>query len=217
MMAKGYTYEPTPAEMVLTELVGNTLLSGYYRDLVRGFDLPGTARVLDYCCGSGIIAAKIATQLRAGGRLVVAEVSERWLCRAAGRLQRFPGAACAHLTGLQGRILGGDYDAIVVHFVLHDFLAQLRPLVLQQLLQNLRGQGTLYLREPLGERHGMQLFELINLLEATKNLDYDYQVRRQALVGCFVDIRCRLKPGPSNQPSTGEAGRPASSAIASAG
>jgi|GEM_PF-1526545 len=191
-MKQAYTYEPAGLEILLTELAGATFLQGYYTDFVRSLGVEKSDRILDYCAGGGFIAGKIAEKLR-DGRLVYADVSRKWLARAAGRLSAYQTAASTLLTGLGGAIRGGGYDKIVVHYVLHDFPVSLRASVIQQCAENLKATGTLFIREPLGTKHGMMLYEAINLLEAAKTLSYHYQVTRQRLPGVYIDIKCRLK------------------------
>lgn len=186
-----YTYEPTATEIALAELVGGTLLQGYYRRFAQGIPLRSDARVLDYCAGSGLLAEKLAVRL-ATGQLVAADVSRVWWWRAVKRLAWSEQTRCVQLGGFEESILGGDYDVIVVHFALHDFPPQLRPPVLRQLLANLKPGGVIYLREPINRNHGLPLFALINLLEASKQLAYQYQLG-QAIVGRYVDVRCSLK------------------------
>ena len=191
MTMEHYTYEPSAGEVALTEIVGGTLLKGYYRRFARDLPLQRETRVLDYCAGSGLLAEIIAARMDAG-QLVAADVSRVWWWRAVKRLAWLDHVRCVQLAGFDEVIHGGEYDVIVVHFALHDFPPQLRPPVLQQLLRNLQPGGVIHLREPVDRNHGMPLFALINLLEASKQLAYEYRLGR-ALVGRFVDVRCWRK------------------------
>ncbi len=191
MAMEQYTFEPSATEIALTELVGGTLLQGYYRRFARGLPLQRETKVLDYCAGSGILSEKIAARLDAG-QLVAADVSRVWWWRAVKRLAWLDHVRCAQVTGFDEIIQGGDYGAVIVHFALHDFPPQVRPQVLRQLMRNLKPSGVIHLREPIGRNHGMPLFALINLLEATKQLAYEYELGR-ALVGRYVDVRCWRK------------------------
>lgn len=71
-------YEPSLAEIVLTNAMGNTLMHPYYMSFVKGLDIKPFDTVLDFCCGSGIISRKIA-RLLPEGHLVCADVSQKWL------------------------------------------------------------------------------------------------------------------------------------------
>jgi len=190
-MDETYTFEPSDMEVLLTEFIGNSLIRRFYSGFVNKLGIGANDKVLDYCCGSGIISRKILKSLNRG-MLVYADVSCKWLRHAAKNLGSYKLAESCSISEFGSMIAGGEYNKIVVHYVLHDFPEQYRIQVINQLVKNMKRDGILFIREPLGEKHGMKFYELVNLLEATKSLTYEYVISKKFIIGEFVDIKCRL-------------------------
>lgn len=188
-----YSYEPSRLEIILTNFLGLTLLQKYYGNFVKGLDIKENDKVLDFCSGSGIIAGKAAGCLKRG-QLIYADVSEKWLANAAEKIHRFHMAKPYHIKELSGLILKGYYDKIIVHFTLHDLPDSLQMKIIKQLIHNLKPSGLLIIREPNAKRHGVKLFRIINLLESEKAVCYSYSIRKEPIVGEYIDIRSWLKP-----------------------
>lgn len=191
-MNQQYTYEPYALEIALTNLLGNSILKPYYANFVRSLDVKDGEKVMDYCAGSGIISKMIAKKGK-GGALIYTDVSQKWLAQASRKVKRFSCARGVRLKGFHGLIEGGEYDKIVVHFSLHDFPSEVASVIVHQLIENLGRSGVLVLREPIGKKHGIELHRIVNLLESTKKIDFEYDIEQNRVMGDFVDIRCRLK------------------------
>jgi ubiquinone/menaquinone biosynthesis C-methylase UbiE len=191
-MKNEYIFEPSLLEMAITELIGNMLAKQYYRKTVEKLGVAVDDKALDYCSGSGIISKEILKHL-VQGQLIYADVSEKWLMHAKEKLKRYKNAKSEKISGFQGKISGGEYDKILMHFSLHDFPNEYRLPIINQLIENLKPTGRLYIREPLSSTHGFQLHELINLLEYTKKLIYEYNIVKSRFVGEYVEIDASLK------------------------
>jgi hypothetical protein len=63
----------------------------------------------------------------------------------------------------------------------------LRPSVLAQLAENLNG-GTLWIREPLRNDHGIPLCALVNLIDSAGCFSYTYRLGQSRLAGQFGQI-----------------------------
>jgi len=187
-----YTFEPVKLEVFLTNCMGSTLLQGYYSNFVNRLNIREHDRILDYCSGSGVISAKIARRLKSG-QLVFADVSRVWLSKAEKRMKKYRMASGYHIEDFSGLIQGGNYDKIVIHFSLHDFPEAYQSRIIRQMIQNLKPDGRLIIREPIGEDHGMKLRELLNLMENAGRLAFEYSTFNKPLVGELVDVRCWLK------------------------
>lgn len=155
------TPRPLPRlEVLIEEFVGNRFGSGVYRRWVEGLGLARSACVLEVGCGAGACARHLA-EVVPDGRLVCLDSDARWLARAEQRLHRAPQAefVCADICAWQAP---GEFDDVVVHFMLHDIAAHARPRAIASIAASLRPGGALCLREPLGE--GMAEAELDELL-----------------------------------------------------
>lgn len=190
-MQDKYVFEPTQLEILITELIGNTLAKPYYCKFVENLKIEAYDKVLDYCSGSGIISKKISKQLKQG-QLVYADVSEKWLIHAAKKLKYNKNTRGEKIRNFQGKISGGEYDKIFVHFSLHDFPKEYLLLVINQLAENLKTTGRLHIREPISSKHGIQLHEVVNLLEHTKKLSYEYCIIKSRFFGEYVEIDAGL-------------------------
>ena len=179
------TYEPPPLEIKITLALGLTVLSPYYRSFAKSLNLRGNERVLDFGSGSGICTRHIAARLqRSGGHLDCVDVSHGWMEVIRKTLRRYDNASyhLGHITKLD--LPASAYDAVVVHFVLHDIPATERPDVINALARKLKPGGRLLLREPAGE--GLELDELRSLTLSAGLYPSILDVRR-ILIGTVID------------------------------
>lgn len=178
-------YEPPPLEIRLTLALGLTVLSPYYRSFAQGLDLEGNERVLDFGSGSGICSRHIAALLhRGGGHLDCVDVSEGWISVIHKMLRRYDNVRyhLGYITELD--LPEATYDAVVIHFVLHEIPAAGRSQVVSALARKLKPGGRLLLREPTGE--GLELDEL-RKLALSAGLDPAALNVRKILIGTVID------------------------------
>jgi ubiquinone/menaquinone biosynthesis C-methylase UbiE len=138
----------------VTDALSLTVLSPYYRGFARILSPHGNERVLDFGSGSGICSRHIAARLQPnGGQLDCLDISYGWSKVIRKTLKRY-----RNVTYHLGRITQLDlpesaYDAVVIHFVLHDIPTAERLGILKALARRLKPGGRLLLREPHG--HGI--------------------------------------------------------------
>jgi ubiquinone/menaquinone biosynthesis C-methylase UbiE len=159
------TYEPPVLEIWLTCTLGSTILRPYYQGFVRGLNLHGDERVLDYGAGSGVLSRHIAARLqKSDGYLECVDVSHSWMTVIRKTLRRYTnvGYHLGHITRLD--LPDDAYDVVVIHFVLHEVPALERPAIVGALARKLKAGGRLVLREPQDE--GLTPKELRSLADA---------------------------------------------------
>jgi ubiquinone/menaquinone biosynthesis C-methylase UbiE len=157
--------EPSATEVFLSKMLGITLLSPFYSRFVDQLGLQGNEKVLDYGSGPGIIARHIARRLNSeAGRVTCVDISRSWLKSARGTLKRYPHVTF-HLGTLDEIPLQeGKLDVVVIHFVLHDVEARMRPRRVRQLAKALCVGGRIVIREPTAKSHGMPAEEIRTLM-----------------------------------------------------
>lgn len=142
-------YEPSSLEIALTQVAG-VLGFFFYRSYVYRLPLQGNEAVLDFGAGSGACARYLAARLkRKGGRVTCVDISNRWYEVIQKNL--------SHYRNVNYRV--GDiehiplpnrtYDAIFIHFVLHDIPVNERPRIIQGLALKLKPGGQWFIREPV--------------------------------------------------------------------
>lgn len=144
------TYEPSPLEVKLTLLLGNTLARPFYTSDIRWLGLRGDERVLDFGAGSGVCSQHLARHLlRGNGHLTCIDVSRVWHQVIQETLRTYPNVdyACGDIAVLD--IPDATYDAVFVHFVLHDIPTVKRPGTVKHLSRKLAAHGKLFIREPI--------------------------------------------------------------------
>ena len=178
------TYEPSALEIRLTLSLGLTVLSPYYRSFVRGLNLNGDERVLDFGSGSGICSRHIAASLQRGGHLDCLDVSYGWINVIRKTLQQYSNVSyyLGHISNID--LPDAAFDVIVIHFVLHDIPVNERLEVINALTSKLKTTGRLIVREPQG--HNLSLDELINLT-ATAGLHPSIINARKVAIGQVFD------------------------------
>jgi hypothetical protein len=99
-------------------------------------------------------------------------------------LRRFPNV-CLYLGDIGALGLPDDaYDAVVVHFVLHDIPRPQRGRIVSALVDKLKPAGRLLMREPVG--HGLELRELRSLAERS-SLHIASLAEHKVAIGPVID------------------------------
>jgi len=141
--------EPGLFEVQFTLFLGKTLISSQYKQYVDELDLRGDEVMLDYGSGSGVCSRFLAQRLlEGGGHLTCMDVSCVWIEVIKKTLKNFPNVdyRCGETMHLD--INDDSFDALFIHFVLHDIEHAERPEIVKHLLATLKRGVKLFLREP---------------------------------------------------------------------
>lgn len=143
------SYEPSSFEVFITVAVGN-LFGGTYKEYCDRLGLRGDERVLDFGSGAGTPARYLAQTLaRGGGHLTCVDISHGWIQVAQKRLKKYPNVEF-HVGDIGDLHLpSASFDAVFLHFVLHDIQADERPRIVRELVRALAYDGKVLVREPL--------------------------------------------------------------------
>lgn len=157
-------YEPSTGEVWLT-LIAGKVLGRYYRGYVDSLELDADGRVLDFGSGSGVCSRHLAQRLAPGGHLTCVDVSHRWQEVIRKQLRRYPHVdyRCGEMWTLD--LPPGSYDAVFVHFVLHDIPEHEHDRILAAFARSLKDGGRVLIREPSNPGHGMLLEDMRALFE----------------------------------------------------
>jgi ubiquinone/menaquinone biosynthesis C-methylase UbiE len=100
------------------------------------------------------------------GLLSCVEISPYWIEKARQRLKVFTNIE--YLQGVITRMTVPEnhFDAVIIHFVLHDIEPASRIDVVSALAKVIRPEGTLFIREPAKPNHGMPLSEIRALMQS---------------------------------------------------
>jgi ubiquinone/menaquinone biosynthesis C-methylase UbiE len=157
---------PHMSRIIEEELIDYRIRSCFYHpDYVKRLGLSGTERILEFGSGGGCMSRPLAKTLSPEGALSCVEFSPYWMEKARRRLKDYP-----DIEYLQGDITRmpvpeNHFDAVIVHFVLHDIEPAARIGVVSALARCLRSEGSLFIREPAKPEHGMPLSEIRALMQ----------------------------------------------------
>ncbi|MFA4824695.1 MAG: class I SAM-dependent methyltransferase [Methanoregula sp.] len=157
---------PPLARIIEEELIDYRIRSRFYHpDYVKRLGLYGSERVLEFGSGGGCLSRALARTLNPEGALSCVEISPYWVEKAKRRLKD-----CTNIEYLQGDITRmpipeNHFDAVIIHFVLHDVEPAARIDVVSALAKCLRPEGTVFIREPAKPEHGMPLSEIRALMQ----------------------------------------------------
>jgi len=192
-----YHREPGATEIVVMQ-IATTLMKPIYRRYADSIDLAGCRQVLDYGSGTGVLSKYLARQLRKGGGILTCvDVSERWQAKAKRELRRY-----ANVEFRLGRLMAlefddGHFDAISLHFVLHELDSISRPHITRELARILSPGSQLFIREPISISHGMpaaeiqQLMAECNLIEIFGR-EYTAPILGQTYAGAYMKRNRKL-------------------------
>ncbi len=157
---------PPFARIIEEELIDYRIRSRFYHpDYVKTLELSGTGRVLEFGSGGGCMSLALIRTLSPEGSLSSVEISAYWIEKARRRLKAF-----TNIKYLQGDITRmsvpeNHFDAVIIHFALHDVEPAARIDVVSVLATCLRPEGTMFIREPAKPDHGMPLSEIRALMQ----------------------------------------------------
>ncbi|MEI7648183.1 MAG: class I SAM-dependent methyltransferase, partial [Methanomicrobiales archaeon] len=157
---------PPFARIIEEELIDYRIRSRFYHpDYVKRLGLSGTGHVLEFGSGGGCMSLALVRTLSPEGSLSCVEISAYWIEKARRRLKAF-----TNIKYLQGDITRmsvpeNHFDAVIIHFALHDVEPAARIDVVSVLATCLRPEGTMFIREPAKPDHGMPLSEIRALMQ----------------------------------------------------
>jgi ubiquinone/menaquinone biosynthesis C-methylase UbiE len=157
---------PLLSRIIEEELIDYRIRSRFYHpDYVKRLGLSGAERILEFGSGGGCMSRPLAKTLSPEGALSCVEISPYWMEKARRRLKDYPDIE--YLLGDITRmpVPENHFDAVIVHFVLHDIDPAARNGVVNALARCLRPEGTLFIREPAKTDHGMPLSAIRQLMQ----------------------------------------------------
>jgi ubiquinone/menaquinone biosynthesis C-methylase UbiE len=158
---------PPLARIIEEELIDYRIRSHFsHPKYVRSLTFNGDERVLEFGSGGGCLSRALAQVLQNGGSLTCVDTLRYWITKAQSRLK--PWTNIEFLTGdvTRMQLPEAKFDAVVIHFVLHDVLPDARSDVMDALAKTLHPEGVLHIREPAKPGHGMPVSEIRALMRA---------------------------------------------------
>jgi len=169
-------------EDMLKGLIGGPFLFNPY---FKTFGLKGNERVLDFGCGGGAGARCLAELLRNGGHVTCIDTSNYWIGKARKRLKKYPNTDCWAGDVRQSDIPDHSFDVISIMHVIHDITPQDRPGIVVALCRKLKETGTLFLREPTRESHGIPVAEIHNLFQKAGLKETGHTLKKSEYMGIY--------------------------------
>ncbi|MBN1924655.1 MAG: class I SAM-dependent methyltransferase [Prolixibacteraceae bacterium] len=148
------TYEPSTINLYMQQAFRPISRRYFYSDYVNSLPVKPTDKILEFGSGIGVMAELLARRLYLG-QLTCVDISKRYISRAKRNLRDYPNTTFVRgqLTKLNFSTRG--FDAINLHYVLHDVPEASRQELIDEMYGLLRPGGKVFLREPLNESHGI--------------------------------------------------------------
>ena len=169
-------------EDILKGLIGGPFLFNPY---FKTFGLKGDEKVLDFGCGGGVGAKCLAKLLNHGGHVTCIDVSRYWIKKARKRLGKCPNTECWSGDIRRLDIPDHSFDVISIMHVIHDIVPQERPDIIVALCRKLKKTGTLFLREPTRESHGIPVDEIHRLFQEAGLKETGYTLKKSEYMGIY--------------------------------
>jgi ubiquinone/menaquinone biosynthesis C-methylase UbiE len=180
--------EPGSTEVFFTVAVCYSIGSPFYKNYTKSLNLKGNEKILDYGSGSGALSRHVAQILLKGeGHLTCVDISRKWMNIIKKMMNKYP-----NVNFKFGKIDNVDipdesYDAIVIHYVLHDIESDLRGDILKVLIQKLKDGGKIYIREPIADNHGMPTSEIKKLMQKAGLKEINLKINKIRFMGQITE------------------------------
>jgi ubiquinone/menaquinone biosynthesis C-methylase UbiE len=172
-------------EDVLKGLIGGPLL---YDPYFKSFGLKGDERVLDFGCGGGAGSRSLLKFLDERGHLTCIDTSSYWINKAKKRLKRYSNTECRTGDIRRMKIPDSTFDIISVFHVIHDIPPAERQGTVKALSQKLKKDGTIFVREPTRESHGMPVQEILALFSKEGLIETTHKETKSDYIGRFQKL-----------------------------
>ena len=164
-----------------------------YKEYVDWMQLGGDEKFLDFGCGPGAASIHIAPLLqKCGGELTCFDLSHTWIQRARKRLRRFDNVRFFSGDIRQSSLENNYFNAVNIHFMLHDIPVSQRLDILQALAVKMTVGAKLYIREPISSDHGIPIDEIKQMLETAgfqaEKTTIQTIFGKQALTALFIKL-----------------------------
>ena len=176
--------EPSSTQVFFTVAVGHTFGSFFWKNYVKSLNLNGNEKILEYGSGSGALSRHIAQILmEGGGSLTCVDISQKWMDTIQKRMDNYSNVEFKLGTIFDLDIPDNSYDAVVIHYVLHDIDQDLREEIVKALSKKLKNGGKVYIREPLADNHGMPSAEIRKLMINEGLNEISFKINNVRFVG----------------------------------
>lgn len=181
--------EPTRMEIALTLLASRIGRRFFYAGFVNRIRLRGDESVIDFGSGWGDNAYYLAKRLNGGGRVTLLDISSGWQTVARRRLRRFANLSFVNADIFSANLPDDGFDLAVISYVLHDIPAAERRGIVTELARKLKPGGSIYLREPTSDSHGMPVDEIEKLMHEAGFSVVRSETKKKNFEGLFSKIR----------------------------
>jgi ubiquinone/menaquinone biosynthesis C-methylase UbiE len=147
-------------EDILKGFIGGPLL---YNPYFKTFGLRGDEQILDFGCGGGAGSRCLRNILKQNGHLTCVDISNYWIKRATKRLREYPDVSCLAGDIRKLDLTDKSFDVINIFHVIHDIAPEDRQDTVNALERLLNANGSVFIREPTKQSHGMSVAEIRGL------------------------------------------------------
>lgn len=169
-------------EDMLKGLIGGPLL---YAPYFKTFGLNGDEKVLDFGCGGGVGSRSLANLLNENGHLTCIDISNYWIKRASRRLKKCANVECRAGDIRRLEVPTHSFDVISIFHVIHDIAPEERQDIVTVLCEKLKGNGTVFVREPIKKSHGMPVREIQTLFSDAGLTEIEHKETKSEYVGKY--------------------------------
>lgn len=172
-------------EDALKGLIGGPLL---YYPYFKAFGLKGDEKVLDFGCGGGAGSRCLLKFLNQHGHLTCVDTSNFWVDKAKKRLDKYSNVECRAGDIRELDIPDSVFDIVSVIHVIHDIPPAERRDTVKALVQKLKKDGIVFVREPTKRSHGMPVEEILALFSEAGLKETDSKATKSEYMGRFQKL-----------------------------
>ena len=129
----------------LMDIIAFGRYSSFIEEAIKLMKIGPQDRILDLGAGTGRNACLMMEHISKEGELIGTDISEEMISQFKKKCANFSNARIVHARVEQSLPFEGEFDKVVISFVLHGFPQDVREVVIQSVFKILKGSGSLFI------------------------------------------------------------------------
>jgi len=159
---------------VLSRILTDLSMNRSYKEYVKNLKINGSEAILEFGCGKGALSKRVIKKLNKGGYLTCSDISDLSLKDLKTVLRKHENINCC-LGDIRKINMDNIYDKIIINSALDYIPKNERLSYLNFLLNLLKPDGKIFIRQYISINEGISSTEVRRLMRKAKLKEIDYK------------------------------------------